>query len=156
VKFVRRLKRFVRRHKLVTALASVYAIYLTLVVVGAIPAMVFPVYLALVVLGGVPALVFPVYYSATVQWWRLTNAEERETAGHVAMFSALFGLLYVRGGINLATPASREAVLHQSTAGAAFLMFLALFAAAMVWHRVWLFHKGRKIRSKSMPDRGNS
>lgn len=138
--------KFVRRHKLATAVALVYAIYLMLVVVGAIPAMVFPVYVGLVVLGGVPALAFPIYYSATVRWWRLPSDDERETAGHVAMFSALFGLLYVRGAINLATRASREAVLHQSPAGAAFLMFLALFAAAMVWHRVWLFHKGRKVR----------
>lgn len=141
--------KFVRRHKWVAALASVYWIYLTLVIAGAIPAMVFPVYLGLVVLGAVPALTFPIYYTAKVKWWRLTSAEERETGGHVAMFSTCFALLYVRGGINLASPAGRDTVMHQSSAGAAFLMFLALFAAAMVWHRVWLFHKGRKFRSKT-------
>lgn len=138
--------KFVRRHKLVDAFASVYLSYLTLVIVGAIPAMVFPIYLALVVLGGVPALAFPIYYSATVKWWRLSSPEERETAEHIAMFSTCFGLLYVRGAINLVTPLSRAAVLHQSTAGSTFQMFLALFAATMVWHRVWLFHKGRKER----------
>jgi uncharacterized membrane protein YqgA involved in biofilm formation len=135
---------FVRRHKLMAALTSGYSIYLTLVVVGAIPAMVFPIYLGLVVLGAIPALTFPIYYTAKAKWWRLTSAEERETAGHVAMFSSCFGLLYVRGGINLASPAGRDVVIHQASAGAAFQMFLALFAAAMVWHRVWLFHKGRK------------
>lgn len=143
------VRRFVRRHKLVAAFASVFAIYLALVIAGVIPAMVFPVYVGLVVLGALPALAFPIYYSAKVKWWRLASADEREAGGHIAMFSTLFGLLYVRGGINLASPASRDAVLHQSPGGAAFLMFLALFAAAMVWQRVWLFHRGRKGRAKA-------
>lgn len=141
--------KFVRRHKLVAALAAVFAIYLASVIAGVIPAMVLPIYVGLVVLGALPALAFPIYYSAKVKWWRLADAEERETAGHVAMFSTCFGLLYVRGGINLASPVSRDAVLHQSPGGAVFLMFLAAFAAVMVWQRVWLFHRGRKARAKA-------
>lgn len=140
---------FVRRHKSVTVGAIValsYAIYLTLVIVGAIPAMVFPIYLGLVVLGAIPALTFPIYYSVKVRWWRLQSGPERETAGHLVMFSTLFALLYIRGGINIASGPGREAILNQSTANAAFLMFIATLAAFVAWHRVWLFHRGRKKR----------
>jgi hypothetical protein len=111
---------------------------------------VFVIYVVLVVLGAVPALTFPIYYSVKVRWWRLASGEDRETAGHVVMFSACFALLYVRGGINLSTPAGRYGVVNQSPGAAGFLVFLALFAAVVVWHRVWLFHKGRKKRSKEV------
>lgn len=140
---------FVRRHKPVAVGvtgALAFVIYLTLAVVGAIPAMVFPVYLGLVGLGAIPALTFPVYYSVKVRWWRLPRGPERETAGHLAMFSTLFALLYVRGGINVATGPGREAILNQSPGNAIFLQFLAALAAAVGWHRVWLFHRGRRLR----------
>lgn len=143
---------FVRRHKSVTVgviVALSYAIYLTLVIVGAIPAMVFPVYLGLVALGAVPALTFPIYYSVKVRWWLLRRGPERETAGHLVMFSTLFALLYVRGGINIASGPGREALHNQSPGNAAFLMFLATLAAFVAWQRVVLFHRGRKLRAAS-------
>jgi hypothetical protein len=107
---------------------------------------VFIVYVGLVALGAIPALTFPIYYSVMSKWWRLPRGPERETAVHLLMFSSLFALLYVRGGVTLSTPSGRGAVLNQSPGAAAFLLFLAAFAAFVVWQRVWLFHKGRKGR----------
>ncbi len=141
--------KFVRRLKSVTAgavAALAFLIYLMLVLVGAIPALVFPLYLGLLALGAIPALAFPIYYSVTVRWWRQPRGPERETAGHLVMFSTLFALLYVRGGINLSSPAGRTAILHQSAGDAVFLMFIAALAAFVTWHRVLLFHRGRKER----------
>jgi hypothetical protein len=109
---------------------------------------VFVIYLTLVALGAVPAFVFPIYYSAKAKWWRLPRGPERETAGHLVMFSTLFALLYVRGGINLSSSAGRHTILNQSSGSAAFLLCIAAFAAFVGWHRVWLFHRGRKERSK--------
>lgn len=109
---------------------------------------VFVIYLTLVALGAVPALVFPVYYSTKVRWWRLPHGPERETAGHLVMFSTLFALLYVRGGINLSSSSGRHAILHQSVGGAAFLVGIAAYAAFVAWQRLLLFHRGRKARGK--------
>jgi hypothetical protein len=109
---------------------------------------VFVVYLTLVALGALPALTFPIYYSTTVRWWRLPRGPERETAGHLVMFSTLFALLYVRGGINLSSPSGRHGILNQTPGNAAFLMFIAVFAAFVAWQRVWLFHRGRKARRR--------
>lgn len=153
---MRFMRGFMRRHKPVAVgaiVALAFLIYLTLVIVGAIPAMVFPIYLGLVALGALPALTFPVYYSVKVRWWRLPRGPERETAGHIVMFSTLFSLLYVRGGINLTSPSGRAAILGQSSGSATFLMFLAVLAAAVGWHRVWLFHRGRKLRATSRVDK---
>lgn len=108
---------------------------------------VFVVYLFLLALGALPALTFPIYYSVKVRWWRLPRTSERETAGHLVMFSTLFALLYVRGGINVASGPGREAILNQSPGNATFMIFLAAFAAVVTWHRVWLFHRGRKLRA---------
>lgn len=110
---------------------------------------VFVLYLTLVVLGALPALTFPIYYSVTVRWWQWPHGSERETAGHAVMFSTLFALLYVRGGINLSSTAGRYAILHQSSGGAAFLMFIAALAAFLAWQRLRLFHRGRKARGRS-------
>jgi hypothetical protein len=107
---------------------------------------VFVIYLVLLVAGAVPALTFPIYYSVKGQWWRLPRGPERETAGHVVMFSSLFALLYVRGAINVSTGPGREALFNQSPGNVAFLLFIASLAAFVGWHRVWLFHKGRKER----------
>jgi hypothetical protein len=104
---------------------------------------VFVVYTVLIGIGAIPALTFPIYYSVKSRWWQLPHGPERETAGHLLAFSTFFALLYVRGGINLSTPSGRYAVLNQSPGGAAFLIFLAVFAAAVGWHRLWLFHRGR-------------
>lgn len=117
---------------------------------------VFGIYLCLLVLGAVPALTFPIYYSIKVRWWRLPHGEERETAGHLVMFSGLFALLYVRGGINVSTGPGRKALFEQSPGATAFLLFIAVLAAFLTWQRVRLFHKGRKLRAMSMTDRGNS
>lgn len=114
---------------------------------------VFVVYLVLLMLGALPALTFPVYYSIKVRWWLLPRGPERETAGHLVMFSTLFALLYVRGGINVASGPGREAIFNQSTGNATFMVFLALFAAVVTWHRVWLFHRGRKLRSVAVTDK---
>lgn len=105
---------------------------------------VFVVYLSLVVLGAIPALTFPIYYSVASKWWRLPRGPERETAGYLLMFSSLFALLYARGGINLSTPSGRDAVLDQSLGSAGFLLFLAVFAAVVGWYALYLLHKGRK------------
>jgi hypothetical protein len=109
---------------------------------------VFVIYLTLVALGAVPAFVFPIYYAVKSKWRQFPHGRERETAGHLLAFSTFFALLYLRGGINLSTPSGRYAVLNQSPGGGAFLVFLAVFAAAVGWHRLWLFHRGRKERSK--------
>lgn len=105
---------------------------------------VFVIYVVLVVLGALPALTFPIYYSAVTRWWRLPRGPHREIAGHLMAFSTFFGLLYARGGINLASPAGRYTLLHQSPAGAWFYVFLAALAAFVGWQRLWLFHRGRK------------
>ncbi len=107
---------------------------------------VYVIYLVLLALGAVPALAFPVYYSVATKWWRLPHGPRRETAGHLMVFSTFFALLYTRAGINLTSPAWRDAVLNQSTAAAGFLLFLAALAAFVCWQRLWLFHKGRKER----------
>ena len=104
---------------------------------------VFVVYLVLLVLGAVPAVLFPVYYSVVTRWWRLPHGPRRETAGHLMAFSTFFALLYVRGGINLASPTGRATVLHQSPAAAGLLLLLAVVAMFVGWQRLWLFHKGR-------------
>lgn len=110
---------------------------------------VFVIYVSLLVAGAVPALTFPIYYSVKSRWWRLRRGPERETAGHLLMFSSLFALLYVRGAINVSSGPGREAVFHQSTGNVIFMLFLAAFAAFVAWQRVWLFHRGRKLRSAS-------
>ena len=114
---------------------------------------VFVVYVALVAFGALPALTFPIYYAWAVKPWRLERGPERETAGHLLAFSTFFALLYARGGINLSTPGGRYAVLHQTPGGAAFLIFLAGFAAVVGWQRVWLFHRGRREHRKWIADR---
>lgn len=105
---------------------------------------VFVVYLVLLLLGAIPALTFPIYYLIKGRWRKLPRGPERETAGHVLIFSSLFGLLYVRGAINVSTGPGREALFSQSPGAVAFLLFLAVLAAFVGWQRVWLFHKGRK------------
>ena len=110
---------------------------------------VFMAYVAFIVLGAIPALTFPIYYSVKSKWWELPHGPERETAGHLLAFSTFFALLYLRGGINLSTPSGRNTVMHQSPGGAAFLIFLAVFAAVVGWQRVWLFHRGRKPGRRS-------
>jgi hypothetical protein len=37
-------------------------------------------------------------------------------------------------------------LFNQSPGNVAFLLFIASLAAFVGWHRVWLFHKGRKER----------
>lgn len=107
---------------------------------------VYAIYLVLLVSGAVPALAFPIYYSVATKWWRLPRGPRRETAGHLMVFSTFFALLYARAGINLTSAAWRDAVVHQSPGAATFLMFLAALAAFVCWQRLWLFHKGRTER----------
>ncbi len=107
---------------------------------------VFVTYLVLLALGAVPALTFPIYYSVKVRWWLLPRGPERETAGHLVMFSTLFALLYVRGAINVSTGPGREAIFNQSPGNVTFMLFIAVLAMFVAWHRVLLFHKGRRAR----------
>lgn len=99
-------------------------------------------YLLLVVGGAVPAVWFPVQYGLSGLWRR------SEMGAHLMTYSVLFGLLYVRTCVTLATATGQDQVRSMGVLQAAVVLLFAAGFAGVAWWRLALYHRAHRLDKK--------